>query len=346
MAPTHDDFRQVPSDATEQQYQAEGPGFHPFYRLISLPFEWIYTMSRVRYWIIPFNLIFGIAALIVLTISSGQFLAAPANQVLHPISVGQVIAGTSYRYVSVDGNLVQDFRYTESKNGSVTGKYTAVLQGKDLLFVKGDTLPDQGPYVGMLKAFPSDLQSMVAEDARNPKLAPGIRFSTAEYLDSTARPETQAYYLRLMTGSAVAALLLLIPMLFGYALFRPSRGERLDAPATGPAWPIRVSAHGRFRSEGNGKQHTEQFMPATLIRTGNPEQPLEVRYVVRGRKGTETGHVLPIPAGSEVEWGYLYGGGKPKPTLSFRFGRQKARISVPTEAHARWIAEAFAVGSL
>ncbi len=321
---------------------AEGPGFHPVLRLFGAIFEVSYFISRVRYWFIPINLLLGAAAVVGFFGTLSNYRSAPSQQVPYVTTLSSVVGGSeSHSYITVTGRRSEEHWYS-STGDSPTIYYYALIAGNNVLIVKGKNLPASGSYTGQLKPFPVTLRTLVEEDAKDPQLPAGVKIGTVVYLDTDFTPTAQRTYLILLVLLGLAAPVLLVPPLLKYSIFSPRQGGAIAPPEQGTPWPVPVSATGRFVADDGSKSQETRF-PAYLARTGVPEYPLEVRFE-RMLKGTRlASYTITIPAGSDVQWGYEYGGGVPLPTVSFG---KLARVSVPTEADARAIAEQFAQGNL
>lgn len=325
--------------------KADGPGFHPFLRLWGGLCGISYFFFKVRYWFIPISLILGVAAIFGIFASASGYLEAPDGAKPHRVSINEVVKGTvkGNDYITVTGTVNRDLDYVQSSDSVVT-HYYALISGNAIILVKGKNLTNNGPYTGQLQALDKGLRNLAEEDA--PKLAKkGYTFATTRYLDLDFKPTPPRTYLIWLVILSVGALVMLIPPLFRFSMFSSRRGEATDLGDESPQWPVQAWGTGRFTERTSGKRSFEAGVPGFLMRTGNPDFPLEVGYDRMGRVSQEH-FVIPIPAGCSVAWGYDYGGGKPKPALTFRKNGQVIRVCVPTEAHARWIAAAFATGSL
>lgn len=321
---------------------AEGPGFHPFLWLFGELCEFSYYISRLRYWFIPVNLILGIAALVGCIVTANSYVNAPRLQVPFKTTVHDVVHELDHhKYLSVTGNLDRDPAYKVSDNGSVI-HYYILVSGPDVLIVRGRNLPTGDTFSGRLQPFANDLAELVKDDAQDPQLPKGMTIGTRNFLDVDYTPTKPGTYLTWAWLTGFAAFVLLIPPLFRFAVFLPRRGQTAHAADGGPQWPVQVTVSGKFTAD-NGKRSLEHHVPALLGTTGNPDHPLEARFARRfGRSLMNYG--LAIPAESVVQWGYEYGGGKARPTVLFRKGGWWARVSVPTEADAKWLADRFTTG--
>ncbi|HLN60637.1 MAG TPA: J domain-containing protein [Symbiobacteriaceae bacterium] len=325
--------------------KADGPGFHPFLRLWGGLCGLSYFFFKVRYAFIPMSLILGVAAIFGVIASANGYLAAPDGARPHRVSINEVVKGNvkGNDYVTVTGTVNRDLDYVQSSDSAVT-HYYALISGNTIILVKGKNLSNSGPYTGQLQALDTGLQNLAKEDA--PKLAKkGYTFATTRYLNLDFTPTPPRTYLIWLVILSVGALVMLIPPLFRFSMFRSRRGEPTDLDGQGPQWPVQAWGTGRFSERTTGKRSFEAGVPGFLMRTGNPEWPLEVGYDRMGRVSQQH-FVIAIPAGSAVSWGYDYGGGKPRPALTFRKNGQVIRVCISTEAHARWIAAAFATGNL
>lgn len=331
-APAPAPWRPAPTAAPEPEEEPipKGPAFLRFW-------GWITEMSlgfrRAKYYFIPFTWI--ITALLV---GFGVYLWTEysdtvADAVPDKVEVADLIRQMPDRkYVAVTGTSPEEWAYSLKDNENV--KYYWLFDGDQVLLYRGDNRTS-GTFTGLLRSADGELKRLLEEDAAD-AAKEGITVLTGYYLDINFHPKAPGFFYGGFVFVVLGLVIMIVPGLRRYAVFRAERspGGALGAPNT--AWPVPVEATGTFRSEtGRGLPHFDALHPSLL----SPQEAGGYKVIAQFAKGGY--YQILIPPGSDTQIGLDHTGGQTKAGLRVRAGGQTIYLRVASMKLARQLAAAI-----
>ncbi|MDF2629490.1 MAG: dnaJ1 [Symbiobacteriaceae bacterium] len=320
----------VPAEPDEDRIP-KGPALLRFW-------GWVTEMSlgfrRAKYYFLPLSWV-----LVVFVASFGIYLWTDfsdtvSNALPDKVAIHDLIQRVPDRkYVSVIGTSDKDWAYENEDNKKE--RYYWLWMGDEAMLIRGDGSRYSGAFVGLLRPVDGELYRLVKEDAAEAAKA-GIPVLTSHYLDTTFSPKAPGWFYAGFAFVLLALVVLIVPGLLRYVVFRAD--HRLSAALSAPntAWPVSVEATGTFRPEGRrGLPHFDALHSSLL--TAHDEGG----HKVLAQFGKGGYYQILIPPGSHTQIGLDHTGGQTKAGLRVRAGGQTIYLRVASMKLARELAAAI-----
>jgi hypothetical protein len=303
-------------------------------RLWGMVTDLVWHVYLVKYVFIPFTwIIAGLLIFAAIYLVDGYRLAVHPNAfktTLHDVL--QDVPRQKYISVVARANYEDGFTVT----GKDAGEYYVLMDPPYVILLKGPKGQSTGRFTGLLRPFDLSLSTQLQSELKDPYWE-GAHFLTTHYLDVSYLPGSPTPYL-----VGLAAVLLALAAIGGAELKRytvfSAGPHRWDEPVGGMLeQQVRVEAVGRFRAEG-GRSLFHAGLMAVLA--PDPAGGFSVSTWVRSGKMEQT-YSAAIPAGSQVQLGIDYAGGRGRPTLKVRVPGQTLLLRLESLQVARLLAQAI-----
>lgn len=314
----------------EEEPIPRGPGLLRFWGSIT---EMVLGFRRAKYYFIPFTWI-----IIALLGGFGVYLWTEysdtvANAVPDQVSIHDLIRRVPDRkYVSVTGTSDDEWAYSLKDTPSV--RYYWLYDGDQVILYRGDHWTS-GTFTGLLRSMDGELKRFVEEDAAE-AAKEGIAVLQTYYLDTGFRPKTPGFFYAGFVFVVLGLVVLILPGLRRYAVFRAEHGESGELAYPHAEWPVSVEATGTFRPEaGRGLPHFDAMHPSLVTQ----HEAGGYKVLTQFEKGGY--YQILIPPGSVTQVGLDHTGGLTKAGLRVRAGGQTVYLRVPSMKLARQLAAAI-----
>lgn len=332
VTPAAGPWRPAPAAAAEPEEERvpKGPALLRFWGWVT---EMVLGFRRAKYYFIPFTWI-----IVALLVGFGVYLWTEYSDTVADAVPDKVVVADLIRqmpdrkYVSVTGISPEEWAYSLKDNENV--KYYWLFDGDEVILYKGSNRTS-GTFTGLLRSMDGELKRFVEEDAAD-AAKEGITVLTSYYLDTGFRPKAPGFYYAGFVFVVLGLVVMIVPGLRRYAVFRAERGPVGELVAPHTEWPVSVEATGTFRPEvGRGLPHFDALHPSLVSRQD------EGGHKVLAQFGKGGYYQILIPPGSETQVGLDHTGGQTKAGLRVRAGGQTIYLRVASMKLARQLAAAF-----